>query len=53
MIPPSYLYPWLDREPVDATPSRCRPVAGLVASIVAGGVSGAVAAVTVLMAGLA
>jgi hypothetical protein len=53
MIPPSYLYPWLDREPVAAEPRGCRLSAGLVTSIVAGGVSGAVAAVTVLMAGLA
>lgn len=53
MTPPSYLYPCLDREPVDAAPRHCRTAARHVASILAGGMSGAVAAVTVLMAGQA
>ena len=53
MIPPSYLYPWLDTAP-EATPCRrFRAVPGILTSILAGGVSGAVAAMTVLMAGLA
>jgi hypothetical protein len=53
MIPPSYLYAWLD----PASPRRrgrrpFRVTSGLLTSIVAGGVSGAVAAVAVLLAGL-
>lgn len=53
MIPPSYLYPWLDTAPESARCRRFRAVPVLLASVLAGGVSGAVAAMTVLMAGLA
>lgn len=53
MIPPSCLYPWLDTAPEAIPCRRFWPVLGLVVSILAGGVSGAVAAKTVLMAGLA
>jgi len=52
MIPPSHLYPW-----IDSTPSRRgrrrRATAGLLPSIVAGGLSGAVAAVLAVMVVLA
>ncbi len=51
MIPPSYLYAWLDPTPPRRRFFRATP--GLLASIVAGGVSGAVAALAVLLAGLA
>jgi hypothetical protein len=53
MIPPSYLYSWINREPAPMRLRLRRGVPGLVASIVAGGISGAVTAATVLMAALA
>lgn len=50
MIPPSHLYPWLDLTPA-RQPRRRRFRAGpnLLASVVAGGVSGAVAALLVAL----
>jgi hypothetical protein len=56
MIPPSYLYAWLDPTPPRRRRRRYRRFRvgpGLLASIVAGGVSGAAAAVAVLLIGLA
>lgn len=50
MIPPSYLYAWLETTPTRRRRFRAPP--GILASVVAGGVSGAAAAVAVLWIGL-